>query len=95
MYQVSLSNTNNLHTWFQVFLSITINYMISSNYFYLIIVICFVYRWFQGGPCGVMIKAMDCGIVVSEFELQSLYYVHFWINTLGKGMNPLILQGMG
>ena len=30
-----------------------------------------------GGPRGVMVKAMDCGIVVSEFVLQSRYYVHF------------------
>ena len=27
-------------------------------------------------------------IRVSEFELQSLYYIHFWTNTLGRGMNP-------
>ena len=45
--------------------------------------------------CGVMFKAMDCGIVVSEFVLQSRYYVHFRANTLGKGMNPLILPAMG
>ena len=32
-----------------------------------------------------------CGIVVREFVLQSRYYVHFRANTLGKGMNPLIL----
>ena len=24
-----------------------------------------------------MVKALDCGIAVSEFELQSRYYVHF------------------
>ena len=46
-------------------------------------------------PHGVMIKAMDCGIIVSEFVLQSRYYVHFQTNTLGKGMNPLILPAMG
>ena len=46
-------------------------------------------------PRGVMVKAMDCGIVVREFVLQSRYYVHFRVNTLGKGMNPLILPGMG
>ena len=46
-------------------------------------------------PPGVMVKAMDCGIVVREFVLQSRYYVHFRINTLGKGMNPLILPAMG
>ena len=44
-----------------------------------------------GCPRGVMVKAMHCGIVVREFVLQSRYYVHFWANTLGKGMNPLIL----
>ena len=49
----------------------------------------------MGCPCGVMVKAMDCGIVVREFVLQSRYYVHFWANTLGKGMNPLILPAMG
>ena len=44
---------------------------------------------------GVMVKAMDCGIVVNEFELQSRYYVHFRANTLGKGMNPLIIPLLG
>ena len=42
-----------------------------------------------------MVKAMDCGILVREFVLQSHYYVHFRANTLGKGMNPLILPAMG
>ena len=37
-------------------------------------------------PRGVMVKAMDYGIVVCEFELQSLYYVYLRTNTLGKGM---------
>ena len=40
---------------------------------------------------GALVKAMNCGIVVREFVLQSRYYVHFRANTLGKGMNPLIL----
>ena len=34
-----------------------------------------------------MVKSLPCGIVVSEFELQSRYYVHFWTNILGKGIN--------
>ena len=46
-------------------------------------------------PHGVMVKVIDCGIVVSEFVPQSCYYVHFQANTLGKGMNPLILPTMG
>ena len=45
----------------------------------------------HGCPRGVMVKAMNCGIVVREFVLHSRYYVHFRANTLGKGMNPLIL----
>ena len=51
-----------------------------------------MYVW--GCPCGVMVKTMDCGIVVSEFVLQSCYYVHFQTNNLGKGTNPLILPAM-
>ena len=46
-------------------------------------------------PRGVMVKPMDCGIVVREFVLQSRYYIHFRANTLGKGINPLILPAMG
>ena len=48
-----------------------------------------------GGPHGIMVKTMDSGIVVSEFELKSHYYIHFRTNTLGKGMKPLILPAMG
>ena len=48
-----------------------------------------------GCPRDVMVKAMDCGIVVREFVFQSRYNVHFRVNTLGKGMNPLILPAIG
>ena len=43
----------------------------------------------------LMIKELDWGIVVSGFELQSRYYVHFRTNTLGKGMNSFIRPAMG
>ena len=46
----------------------------------------------RGCPRSVMVKVMDWGLVVSEFVLQSRYYVHFRANTLGKGMNPLSSQ---
>ena len=52
---------------------------------------CLTSTCFSECPRGVMVKAMNCGIVVREFVLQSRYYVHFRANTLGKGMNPLIL----
>ena len=48
-----------------------------------------------GCPRGVMVKAMDTGIVVSEFVFQSRYYVLFRANTLGKGMKAYILPAIG
>ena len=53
-------------------------------YQYSLILIHTYYLVFFGCPRGVMVKAMNCGIVVRD-------YVHFRANTLGKGMNPLIL----
>ena len=41
---------------------------------------------------GIVAKMLDCGIVLSEFELQSRYYVKFRINIIGKCMNFLVLQ---
>ena len=46
-------------------------------------------------PSDEMLKAMDCGIVVSEFKLQSYYNVQFQTNIFGKCMNPLILPAIG
>ena len=60
---------------------------------------CKIYWWISwnhwGCSCGVMVKAMDCGIIEREFVLQWCHYVHFRANTLGKSMNPLILPAMG
>ena len=39
----------------------------------------------KGRPRDIMVKAMNCGVVVNQFELQSRYYVHFRANTLRKG----------
>ena len=44
---------------------------------------------------GAMVKALDCGIVVREFELQSRYHVQFRTNNFRKGMKPSILPVMG
>ena len=46
-------------------------------------------------PRGVMVKTMNNRIVISDFWLQSPYYVHFRTNTLRKGMSILILPTMG
>ena len=37
---------------------------------------------------GVMVKAMNCGIVVREFVLQSHYYFHFRANTPWERYEP-------
>ena len=52
-------------------------------------------KYKAGCQSGVMAKSMDCGIVGSVFVLQSRYYVDFRANTLGKGMNSLILPAIG
>ena len=49
----------------------------------------------RGCPRGLIVTAMDYGILVSEFELQSTNYVHFRTNTLGKGAIPIIFSAMG
>ena len=38
------------------------------------------------------VNLLDCNILMSEFKFQSHFNVHFQINTLEKGMNPLIPQ---
>ena len=53
------------------------------------------YNFIWGCPCGVIVKAMDCRIVESEFELQLRYYIPFRTNTLGKGMNPFYPPSYG
>ena len=42
-----------------------------------------------------MVEAINYGIVVSKFELESLSFVHFRTSTHGKDMNPLILLAIG
>ena len=44
-------------------------------------------------PNGRVAKVLD-DIIVSEFELQLRYYVHFQTNTLGNSMNPLPASAM-
>ena len=44
----------------------------------------------RGNIHDVMAKVLDCSLEVSVFELYLHHYVHFQINTLGKGMNLLI-----
>ena len=40
-------------------------------------------------PYVVVANVLDCDIIVSEFEIQSCYYVYFWMNKLRKGTYSL------
>ena len=43
-------------------------------------------------PCYVVANVPECDMVVSEFELQSHFYVHFRTSTLGKVWTHLYNQ---
>ena len=47
-----------------------------------------VNRRAEGNLRCVVVNVLTCDIVVTEFELQLCYYVHFWTNILGNGMSP-------
>ena len=47
----------------------------------------------QGNSLCVEANVLDCDIIVIEFKLQSLYYVHFWTTTFGKGMETFYQRG--
>ena len=44
---------------------------------------------------NIVTNVLDCNIMVSMFEFQSYYYIHFQTKTFGKGMNSLILPAIG
>ena len=51
-----------------------------------------IYKTSEGvGLRGVVVNVLDGNISVSEFELQSRYYVISWINIFRKGMNLLAM----
>ena len=52
-------------------------------------------NYLRASPYREVVNRLDYDIVVNEFELQSRFYVHFRVNTFGKGMNPLILSAIG
>ena len=45
-----------------------------------------------GSTHGLVASELDYNSIVSELKLQLCYHVHFWTNTLEKGMDPLSLQ---
>ena len=49
-------------------------------------------KWYKSS-LGEVVNALDCHII-SEFELQSRYYIQLQTNTNGKGMKSLIPSDM-
>ena len=47
------------------------------------------YCWKRGNSGNLMVILLDYSLEVSEFELQSYYYVTFWTNTIGKDIETL------
>ena len=43
----------------------------------------------------MMVNVLQCVLEISEFELQSGYYVNLQTNNLVKGMKPLIPTAVG
>ena len=54
---------------------------------------CVYFLWVN--PCDIVANVLECDLIVSEFELQSRYYIHFQTNTLGKHIYPLIHPSYG
>ena len=57
---------------------------IEFNEFWFII---FITSW-GGGPCSFVANMLDCYIVVSKFELQMCYYIHFQTNAPWERHEP-------
>ena len=45
-------------------------------------------------PLGIVGTMLGCDIVLSKFELQSRYYIHFQTHTFWKGINFPTLTAM-
>ena len=41
-------------------------------------------------PSRIITQVLDCSLKGNKFVLQLSYYIHFQINTFGKGMNPFL-----
>ena len=55
-------------------------------FYFLSFSISFFLSFFVRSFRDAMAKLLDCGLDVSEFKHQSYCSIHFWTNTLGKGM---------
>ena len=51
--------------------------------------------WLETFARGITVKMLDYDVVVSDFERQLRYFVHFGMNTLGKDMTPSPPLSMG
>ena len=51
--------------------------------------------WNMGSPHSEVVNVLDCDTIVSEFKLQLFCCIHFWENTLKKGVNICNIMAKG
>ena len=51
-------------------------------------------KYGRRSPRSVVANVPSYDIAVGKFDLQSHFYIHFQINTLGKCINPIISVGL-
>ena len=89
------SSLTNFHILVIIISNLLFCYNILSNYK----ISKFIWTWCfiicASLSSGIVANMLNCNIIVSKFELQSHYYVHFWTNTLGKNKNSLISPAIG
>ena len=62
---------------------------------HLVVIILMSFFIVKRSPCGIIVKVLDCSLKVSEFKLQSCYYIHFQTNTLRKSLNSPLPSSNG
>ena len=55
---------------------------------------CCNYKFYGENVHVVVANMQGYNITANEFKLWSHYYIFFWINTFGKGMNSVIAQAI-
>ena len=50
-----------------------------------------IFYYDGGSSCGIVVKTLDCDIIVNKFELYSYYQVCFQTNTTGESYEPPLI----
>ena len=92
------TKTTNQQIYLSIYLSITVcSYLYIYLYIYIYVYISIYFSlylpiWINRESPWCNLNVLDCDIVVSDFELQTHYHVHFRTNTLRKGWTSYLLN---